>query len=323
MAQNPGALPEVLKVGANEMELVVFRMYSTLPDGTPEVLDYGVNVAKVREIIPMPTVTKVPDMPAYAEALAEVRGEVIPIVNLGQWMRIEAPAAMEIRPKVIVLEMLGTTVGMIVHDVERIRRIKWDQIKPPPSLLQAKHSGRVTGVTKLDDETESLLLILDLESIISEMGGFVPKHEIALEEIEQVEKRKLKGTVLIADDSGVARRILKDTLENAGLHVIEAQDGKQALDILNDFLPRIGDQPITNFVQLIISDVEMPEMDGLTFTKNVKNNAKLQIIPIIINTSLSGDENKEKAKSVGAEGYLVKFDVTKLLREVSRCIKVN
>lgn len=321
MAQNAGALPEVLKVGTNEMELVVFRMYGTHPDGTQEVLDYGVNVAKVREIIPMPTLTKVPDMPAYAEALAEVRGEVIPVVDLGKWMQINPPSSMDIRLKVIVLEMFGNTVGMIVHDVERIRRVKWDQIKPPPSMLQAKHSGRITGVTKLDEDSESLLLILDLESIISEMGGFVPKHEIALEEIEKVEKKRLKGTVLIADDSGVARRILKDTLENAGLHVIEAQDGKQALDILNDFLPKIGDQPITSFVQLIISDVEMPEMDGLTFTKNVKNNPKLQTIPIIINTSLSGEENKEKAKSVGAEGYLVKFDVTKLLQETARCIK--
>ncbi|BCB95890.1 fused signal transduction protein/response regulator [Dissulfurispira thermophila] len=318
MAQSIGALPEVLKVGTNEMELVVFRMYGTQPDGSPEVLDYGVNVAKVREIIPMPTLTKVPDMPAYADALAEVRGEVIPIVDLGKWMKIVPPSSIEIRPKVIVLEMLGQTTGMIVHEVERIRRIKWDQIKPPPSMLQAKHSGRITGVTKIDDEGEALLLILDLESIISDMGGFMPKHEIALEEIERVGKKKLKGTVLIADDSSVARKILKDTLENVGLHVIEAVDGKQAMDILNDFLQRIGDQPINNFIQLIISDVEMPEMDGLTFTKNVKANSKLQSLPIIVNTSLSGEENREKAKSVGADGYLVKFDVTKLIQEVSK-----
>ncbi len=318
MAQNPGALPEVLKVGANEMELVVFRMFTRHPDGSPEILDYGVNVAKVREIIPMPTLTKVPDMPVYAEALAEVRGEVIPIVDLGNWMKVVTPASMELRPKVIVLEMLGTTVGMIVHEVERIRRIKWDQIKPPPALLQAKHSGRVTGVTKIDDDGESLLLILDLESVISEMGGLVQKHEVALEEIDRLKNRKLKGTVLIADDSGVARRVLKDTLENAGLHIIEAVDGKQALEILNDFLQRIGDQPITDFVHLVISDVEMPEMDGLTFTRNVKANPKLQSIPVIVNTSLSGEENKEKAKSVGADGYLVKFDVAKLMHEVGR-----
>ncbi|MBI3592851.1 MAG: chemotaxis protein CheV, partial [Nitrospirae bacterium] len=199
-----------------------------------------VNVAKVREIIPMPTLTKVPDMPAYAEALAEVRGEVIPIVDLGKWMKVNPPANMDIRLKVIVLEMLGTTVGMIVHEVERIRRIKWDQIKPPPSLLQAKHSGRVTGVTKIDDDGEALLLILDLESVISEMGGFVPKHEVVLEEMEKIEKKKLKGTVLIADDSSVARKILKDTLENAGLHIIEAVDGKQAWSYLMTFYPRLG-----------------------------------------------------------------------------------
>ena len=320
MAQSAGALPEVLKVGTNEMELVVFRMYSSHPDGTPEILDYGVNVAKVREIIPMPTLTKVPDMPSYAEALAQVRGEVIPIVDLGKWMKVNPPASMDIRLKVIVLEMLGTTVGMIVHEVERIRRISWDQIKPPPSLLQAKHSGRVTGVTKIDDG-DSLLLILDLESVISEMGGLVQTQEIAMGEIEKIGKKKLKGTVLIADDSSVARKILKDTLENVGLHVIEAFDGKRALDILHDFLSKIGDQPITDFVNLVISDVEMPEMDGLTFTRNLKNNPKLAILPVIINTSLSGEENKEKAKGVGADGYMVKFDVAMLLHEISRFFK--
>ncbi|MBT9139399.1 MAG: Chemotaxis protein CheV [Syntrophomonadaceae bacterium] len=321
MAQSVGALPEVLKVGTNEMELVVFKMYGTHPDGSPDVLDYGVNVAKVREIIPMPTLTKVPDMPAYAEAIAEVRGEVIPIVNLGKWMKIAPPPNMEIRPKVIVLEMLGTTTGMIVHEVERIRRIKWDQIKPPPSLLQAKHSGRVTGVTKIDDESAALLLILDLESVIFDIGALMPKHGIAAEEIERAGKKKLKGNVLIVDDSSVARKILRDTLESAGLHVIEAIDGKQALDILNDFLQKIGDKPITDYIDLIITDVEMPEMDGLTFTKNVKANAKLQSLPLIVNTSLSGEENREKAKLVGADGYLVKFDVTKLIQEVSRLLK--
>ncbi len=321
MARSAGALPEVLKVGTNEMELVVFRMFNSHPDGTPEILDYGVNVAKVREIIPMPTLTKVPDMPAYAEALAEVRGEVIPIVDLAKWMKVNPPANMEIRLKVIVLEMLGTTVGMIVHEVERIRRINWDQIKPPPSLLQAKHSGRVTGVTKIDDEGDTLLLILDLESVISEMGGLVQTHEVALGEIERMGKKKLNGTVLIADDSSVARKILKDTLENAGLHVLEAVDGKKAFEILEDFLSKISDKPITDFVQLVISDVEMPEMDGLTFTRNLKSNPRLAKLPVIINTSLSGEENKEKAKGVGADGYMVKFDVAMLLHEVARFVK--
>lgn len=318
MAQSIGVLPEVLKVGTNEMELVVFRMYGTRPDGSPELLDYGVNVAKVREIIPMPTLTKVPDMPAYAEAIAEVRGEVTPIVDLGKWMKIVAPSNIEIRPKVIVVEMLGTTVGMIVHEVERIRRIKWDQIKPPPSLLQAKHGGRITGVTKIDDEGESLLLIVDLESVISDIGALMPKHGVAAEEIERIGKKKLKGNVLIADDSSVARKILRDTLESAGLHVIEAMDGKQAWDILNDFLQKIGDKPITDYINLVVTDVEMPEMDGLTFTKNVKSNPKLQILPIVVNTSLSGEENKQKATLVGADGYLVKFDVTKMIQEIAR-----
>ncbi len=318
MERNTGALPEVLKVGANELELVIFKMYNRLPDGTYESYSYGVNVAKVREIIPMPVLTKVPDMPEYAEALAEVRGEVVPIVNLGKWLKFQPIDDSQIRPKVVILEMLGTTVGMIVHEVERIRRIRWDQIKVPPALLQSKHSGRITGVTKLEDSEDTLLLILDLENVISEIGALAPKKEIVLEELEKASRKMLKGTVLIADDSGVARRILKDSLENMGLHVMQSTDGREAFGILNEFLEKIGDKPITDYVQLVITDVEMPEMDGLTFTKSIKAHPRLKVLPVIINTSLSGPENRDKAQLVGADGYLVKFDPTLLFKELAR-----
>ncbi len=318
MERNTGALPEVLKVGANELELVIFKMYNRLPDGTSESYSYGVNVAKVREIIPMPVLTKVPDMPEYAEALAEVRGEVVPIVNLGKWLKFQPIDDSQIRPKVVILEMLGTTVGMIVHEVERIRRIRWDQIKVPPALLQSKHSGRITGVTKLEDSEDTLLLILDLENVISEIGALAPKKEIVLEELEKASRKVLKGTVLIADDSGVARRILKDSLENMGLHVMQSTDGREAFGILNEFLEKIGDKPITDYVQLVITDVEMPEMDGLTFTKSIKAHPRLKVLPVIINTSLSGPENRDKAQLVGADGYLVKFDPTLLFKELAR-----
>jgi two-component system chemotaxis response regulator CheV len=118
MAKNHGALPEALKVGTNELELVIFKMYNKLPDGNIELYSYGVNVAKVREIIPIPPLTKVPAMRDYSETFAEVHGEIIPIVNLAKWLKFDSVYNMEIRPKVVILEMLGTTVGMIVNDVE-------------------------------------------------------------------------------------------------------------------------------------------------------------------------------------------------------------
>jgi two-component system chemotaxis response regulator CheV len=320
MAQSAGALPEVLKVGANEMELVVFRMSCLLPDKTHEIRNYGVNVAKVREIIPMPILTTVPDMPDFANALAEVRGEVIPIIDLGKWMKLVVPDELEIRPKVIVVEMLKTTVGIIVHDVERIRRIKWTQIKPPPPLLQSKHGGKITGVTKID-EGDNLLLILDLESVIQDIGAIMPDKGQSLDSLSGAVRKKLKGNVLIVDDSSVARRILKEILVGVGLSVIEANDGKQAFEVLRDFKKKIGDKSINEYIDLIVTDVEMPEMDGLTFTRLVKSDPDFKVLPIIVNTSLSGDENRGKAKIVGADGYLVKFDTNNLIAEVSRFIK--
>jgi two-component system chemotaxis response regulator CheV len=322
MAKNPGNLPEVLKVGANELELVIIKMFNKLPDGNIETYSYGVNVTKVREIIPMPVLTKVPDMPDYAEALAEVRGQVIPVINLGKWLKFNQADTMELRPKVVIIDMMGTNVGMIVHEVERIRRIKWDQIKVPPSLLQSKHGGRITGVTKLDDSDDTLLLILDLENIIAEMGAFSSKPEMALEDMGRHSRSKLAGTVLIIDDSGVARRILRENLEKIGLNVIESINGKEAFGVLNDFISRIGDKPISDYVQAIITDVEMPEMDGLTFIKNLKANDKLKSLPVLVNTSLGGTESRDKAKIVGADGYLVKNELSHLFDELVRFLKI-
>jgi two-component system, chemotaxis family, chemotaxis protein CheV len=321
MAQKPANLPEVLKVGANELELIIIKMYNKLPDGTLETYSYGVNVAKVREIIPMPVLTKVPDMPDYAEALTEVRGQVVPVINLGKWLKFEPAENVSVKPKIVILEMLGTCVGMIVHDVERIRRIKWDQIKAPPALLQVKHSGRITGVTKLDDAEESLLLILDLENVIAEMGAFPSEKGFSLQDMSKLSRHRLSGTVLIIDDSAVARRILKDILEKLGLNVIESVNGHEAFMVLNDSLSQIGDKQITDFIQVVITDVEMPEMDGLSFTKTLKAHPNLKSLPVIINTSLSGPESREKAKLAGADGYLVKNEPSHLFEELERFLK--
>ena len=321
MAQKPGNLPEVLKVGVNELELIIIKMFNRLPDGSTETYSYGVNVAKVREILPMPVLTKVPDMPDYAEALAEVRGQVVPVINLGKWLKFTQDTAAQLKPKLVILDMLGACVGMIVHDVERIRRIKWDQIKAPPPLMQVKHSGRITGVTKLDDGEESLLLILDLENVIAEMGAFSSAKELALEDMGKTSRTKLNGTVLIIDDSAVARRILREMLEKLGLQVTESVNGKEAFAVLEDFLARIGDKPITDLIQAVVTDVEMPEMDGLVFIRKLRAHPKLKSLPIIVNTSLSAPENREKAKLAGADGYLVKNEASHLFEELAPFLK--
>jgi len=317
MARPAISTAELTKVGANDVELIVFKMFNAPAEGREETLYYGVNVAKVREIMPMPPVTKVPDMPEYAEALTEVRGEVIPIIDIAKWMKIHPSPNHLVRPKVIVLNMMSTIVGMIVHDVERIRRIGWDQIKQPPAMLQMKYGGKITGVTRIDSANETLLLILDLESMMSEIGAISMEDVFAADAFGGLHAQ-LKGTVLIADDSSVARRILKDNLEKAGLTVIAYNDGKQALEAIHQAKAKLGDRPITEYVQLVVTDVEMPELDGMTLTSILKSDEHFRALPIIINTSLSGEENREKAKKSGADGFLVKFDVAHMLQEIAK-----
>ncbi|HMK43545.1 MAG TPA: chemotaxis protein [Dissulfurispiraceae bacterium] len=318
MAKQGGRAADSVKVGANDLELIVFKMFNVATGGSEETLYYGVNVAKVREIMPMPTLTKVPDMPDYAEAITEVRGEVIPIINLAKWMHINPPQDKAIRAKVIVLSMMNTIVGMIVHDVERIRRISWEQVKQPPSMLQTKYGGKITGVTKIDAEGESLLLILDLEGMMADIGVVSMEAAFQSETLGDDIPSNLSGTVMIADDSAVARRILKDNLENRGLKVIVYSDGKQALEALHRAKAKLGAKPITDYVQLLITDVEMPEMDGIALAHMLKSDEQFRSLPIIVNTSLSGDDSRAKAKSMGADGYLVKFDIVHLIKEVAK-----
>ena len=184
-------------------------------------------------------------------------------------------------------------------------------------MLQMRYGGKITGVTKIDSTNESLLLILDLESMMSEIGAISIENMFASNAFGGIHIQ-LRGTVLIADDSSVARKMLKDTLEKIGLTVIACNDGKQALETIQQTKAKLGDSPITDGIQLVVTDVEMPEVDGMTLTSILKSDEQFKKLPIIINTSLSGEENREKAKKSGADGFLVKFDVAHMVQEIAK-----
>ncbi len=315
MAKKKELLPKILETGANELEIIDFRMYEILDDGSIYEWILGVNVAKVKEVIFKPKdIIKAPGLPPEAEGLAKIRGQMIPIINLAKWMKIKEPP--NAGRYVIVMEFLRETVGVIVHEAKRIRRIKWADIKRPPKSIDEKLGGKVVGVVEIEDN--KLLLLLDFEGILDELGMIkIFGEEEVRKDIEGIEK-KGHFKILILDDSPVARKIIRRILEADGHTVYEAQNGIEALQMLHQWLEeaKATGKDITDYVQLIISDIEMPGMDGLTFTRKVKEDPELSKIPVIINTSLSDRANVDKSKYVGADAHLVKFDAPDLIKLV-------
>ena len=307
---------KALKVGSNEMELVDFRIFKQ-EDGEIYEGIYGINVSKVREIISLPDLTDLPGTPDFIEGIFDLRDVVIPVVNLAKWMGITPPDGMGRGDRVIITEFNNILIGFIVHEAKRIRRISWSNIEPAEFLSgsDANAGSKITGVTKI--EGDNVLLILDLESVVQEMGLYSPNinHELT-------ETQKFSGTALVLDDSSTARRIVKEALNKMGFSVIEAIDGKDGLEKLNDFA-KIHPGDISDTLKLIISDVEMPRMDGFHFAANVKEDERFKKVPIIFNSSISDHFSENRGIEAGGEAYLVKFEADKFYNKVADIVRAH
>lgn len=307
---------DVLKIGSNEMELVDFRIFKREGDEVYEGI-YGINVAKVREIIRFPKLTELPGVPPFIEGIFDLRGVVIPVVNLAKWMGVDAPEGVDKESRVIITEFNNILIGFVVHEAKRIRRVNWKDIEPASFLSGdgGLDGSKITGVTRIEDD--SVLLILDLEGVVQELGLYQPSHGKL-----EAGKYNFSGLVLLLDDSGTARRIIKDALEQMGFNVIEATDGQQGLQILEDLYRNYGDE-LPSKLRLIASDIEMPLMDGFHFAAQVKADSRFKMIPIVFNSSISDHFSELRGLDMGAEAYLVKFDSNLFYDEVARVVRAH
>jgi len=309
-------LDNKLKVGSNEMELVDFRILKQESDGVYEGI-YGINVSKVREIIKLPHLTELPGTPDYIEGIFDLRDVVIPVINLAKWMGIKVPDIAQAQSRVIITEFNNILIGFIVHDAKRIRRISWSDIEPASFMSDSGSldGSKITGVTRI--EGDNVLLILDLESVVQDLGLYEPDTETIPDKIA-----KFSGIALILDDSSTARKIVKEALLKMGFSVVEAGDGEEGLVKLDDLYKMYGEE-LSNNLKIIISDVEMPKMDGFHFAANVKENANYDNIPIVFNSSISDHFSEIRGKEAGAEGYLVKFQASSFYDEVARVVRAH
>jgi len=306
----------ILQVGTNEMELVDFRILKRVGDEIYEGI-YGVNVSKVREIIRIPALTEIPGVAEFIEGIFDLRGTVIPVVNLAKWMGVEEVEMNDKNKRVIIAEFNNILIGFIVHDAKRIRRINWKDIEPAgfSSGMGAMDKSKITGVTRIEDD--AVLLILDLESVVMDLGLYTPPEHNLREEHKQ-----FTGTVLLLDDSNTARKIMHEALTEMGFHVVEAHDGVDGIEALETMYETHG-ETLSDKLRLIVSDVEMPRMDGFHFAARVKEDPRFKKIPIIFNSSISDHFSEIRGKKAGGESYLVKFDPNAFYKEVSRILKTK
>lgn len=289
-------------VGQNRLELLLFRLRGRQI--------YGINVFKVKEVLQCPRLSSIPQSRSMVRGVAHIRGETIPIIDLSTAIGLPAIAADEIAQSfVIITEYNRRTQGFLVRGVDRIVNMNWEDILPPP-----KGAGRevyLTAVTKMD---EKIVEIIDVEKILSEVS---PLKDDVTEEVLGRSSQREQGVskpVLVIDDSVVARRQIERCLIAIGLDVVTRNDGRQALDYLQQ-LTADGSQA-QEHISLVICDVEMPEMDGYTFVTRCKGEPALAGLFVMLHTSLSGVFNQAMVKKVGADHFMAKFSPDELAEQV-------
>ncbi len=314
----------LLEAGTNELEIVEFYIdeptASSFTANAPEASGlyrgyYGVNVAKVLEIIRLPKVTAMPEVshPSVLGAF-NLRNHIIPLVDLSIWLdKVRQPSD---SPKVIVTEFNNVTTSFLVSGVTRIHRMSWESVEPPNRYVSKMSGDSITGVVKLEDR---IVFLLDLEKIVADLN---PNLGLRLDmSIEWSSTSRYRA--LVADDSVLVREMLKDLLQKAGFDVTAVQNGREAWETLLQ-IKSAGEsehRPVTDYVQIMVADIEMPAMDGHNLTKRIKEDAVLRPLPVILFSSLITDKLRHKGEAVGADDQISKPDVSQLAMRAKALIE--
>ncbi|WP_042012583.1 chemotaxis protein CheV [Aeromonas fluvialis] len=289
-------------VGQNRLELLLFRL-----NGRQR---FGINVFKVREVLQCPPLTVIPKLNSCIRGVAHIRGQTISVIDLSMAMG-KRPIEDLSKCFIIISEYNRSIQGFLVHSVERIINMNWESILPPP-----KGAGRINYMTAVTEVDGELVEILDVERILNEISPV--STEVSQELVEaSVQHPTLGRPVLVADDSSVARKQVQRALEAIGVECMLAKDGREALNML---LEMTKNGPIKDQIALVISDIEMPEMDGYTFTAEIRNNPNLKDLHVILHTSLSGVFNQAMVQKVGANNFIAKFQPDELAKAVQNAL---
>ncbi|WP_442599307.1 chemotaxis protein [Neobacillus sp. D3-1R] len=300
MENNKGIL---LESGTNELEIVEFCIGKN---------KFGINVIKVKEIIHPIPVTFIPHAHPTVEGIIELRGEVLPVVDVARSLGLP-PSENPQDDKYIVAEFNKQKIVFHVHSVTQIHRISWQEIEKPSEMYQGQNS-QVIGVVKLRGE---MVLLLDFEKIVVDIN---PDSGINVQQVKKLGKRERSTKrLLVAEDSPLLRKLLFDTLSEAGFDQVEFfENGKDAIFYLESLVEE--GKNIVDEIQLVITDIEMPQMDGHHLTKRIKTNPNLKKLPVIIFSSLITDDLRHKGEMVGANYQVSKPEIAELVLKIDKFV---
>ena len=290
---------------SNKFELLLFRLGEARDSGNREL--FGINVFKVREILVMPTITSMANASPHVMGVANIRGQIIPVINLSSVVGCKPNNGLAI---LLVTEFARSTQAFAVEEVSEIVRLEWQQVLS----AEGQGGGLVTSIARLDGDAENTRLaqVLDVEQILRDV---MPAENQDAGTLSDTKVILPPGTVVLAaDDSALARSMIEQGLTSMGVPYIMTRTGKEAWEKLQ----AISDQAIAegktaqDKVALILTDLEMPEMDGFTLTRNIKSDARFKSLPVVIHSSLTGAANEGHVKSVGADAYIAKFAAEEL-----------
>jgi len=305
----------LLESGTNELEIVEF--YIDEPEYRGH---YGVNVAKVVEIIRMEPATAMPQMrhPAVMGAFSYRDGKVVPLVDLARYLDKKSPEVTT-ESKIIVTEFNHIVTGFMVSGVNRIHRLSWNDVEEPGKFLQNMSKNSITGVVRLE---QRVVFLLDMENVVADMD---PALAIRLGKLsEEYTDTGKHYTILHADDSGSIRHLVKSLLEESGLFtVIQATSGEEAWNILARAKAEAAasGKPLSKTFQAVISDIEMPRMDGLTLCRKIKEDPEMRYLPVALFSSIISQSLEHKGESVGADAQFAKPDLQQLSEKVLQLIR--
>ncbi len=301
---------------SSRSELLLFRLGAH--EDTDRSEQYGISVFKVREIAPMPTVTKIAGSLPHMLGLVNIRGQIIPVIDL--------PAIVGCKPSgganvMLVTEFARSVQAFAVEGVEEIVHLNWNQIM---SADAGAANGLVTSIARLDADLEStrLVQVLDVEAILRQ---FAPAGSQNMTPDKLGEKLQLKpgSVILAADDSAMARTMIERSLEIIGAPCVMTKSGKEAWERLQQLADSAEEEGlrVQDRIAMVLTDLEMPELDGFTLTKNIKRDPRFASIPVIVYSSLTGMANEAHAKSVGADAYVAKFAAEELADTIRQVAK--
>lgn len=306
----------LLEVGTNELELVEF--YIDEADGYRGF--YGINVSKVVEISRSQPITAMPQMPhpSVLGAFPFRDGRIVPLIDISKFLNKGGVVSED--PRIIITEFNKTHTAFLVSGVTRIHRISWKQVEAPTPLLLEISGGSITAVVRLEGR---VVFVLDAEAIVAAMN---PSLSVKMDENRMEALPDRKYHILHADDSVSIRRLVVDLLKKEGrFDVTQANDGEEAWNLLLRYKQQAEDNniPISNLVQGIITDIEMPNLDGLTLCRYIKEDHLLKDIPVAMFSSLISTSLAHKCKSVGADAQFAKPDLQGISDKMYELIQAN